>query len=232
MGYHLMDAVTAQWADLPGNAHKLLMTMAQHTRDGDEMPRSFLSREQLAAALGYKLLPEPPAADATPEAGRIRSRRRTVLTAVGDALKDLQEAGAIRVLKRGQTGQRAEYTFNFNRAAEADAAYERRFYEGTRARGKNGKNPVQSVGKNPVQSVGENSVQSVGENPVPRTTQDNSTTTARNNLNQSLNPCTRASFKDDDSDRWMTNKQKTDRERQRQSEGLRALPNFNNEAAA
>ena len=91
MGYALMDKVCEQWGDLPGNAYKVLFTMA-HDADDDE-PTYSGGWQRLAMVLGHRDWPAD--GDESPEAVRFR---RSAYEAVRRAICDTRAAGAITII--------------------------------------------------------------------------------------------------------------------------------------
>ena len=105
MGYTLVGKVLAQWADLPGNAFKVLIQMANTGLDADLVPVYWGGWERLAVT-GMGRRDWPPDDDDSDQAQQIR---RAGFEAVRQAIQDLKTAGAIKVAKRGKAGAQARY---------------------------------------------------------------------------------------------------------------------------
>lgn len=99
--------VFAAHKKLKPNEKLLLIFMAHTALDGDAVPRYFASREHSAYALG-RMVPEQP--DPLDAAFRDKTdARASAFQAVKVATRGLVDAGAIRQLRRGREGVRAEY---------------------------------------------------------------------------------------------------------------------------
>ena len=105
MGHALMDKVSAHWADLPGNAFKVLLLMAKTAMDDDLVPVYWKGWEYLAVTgLGRHDWP----ADAD-DSDQARQSRRRGFETVRQALRDIKLAGAITVTTPGKRGKQAVY---------------------------------------------------------------------------------------------------------------------------
>lgn len=96
---------------LKPNESLLLLFMAHTALDADVPPRYFASREQSALALG-RMVPERPTPDDA-RAAQMDAERAAAFQRVKTATQGLVRAGAIRSLRRGREGQRAEYALTF-----------------------------------------------------------------------------------------------------------------------
>ena len=113
MGHALMDKVLAHWADLPGNAYKVLNVMARTAMDDELVPVYYKGWGHLAVT-GLGRRDWPADEDESPEAKAIR---RAGFEAVRQAVEDLTTAGAIKTTKRGKSGkQQARYALHLDSA--------------------------------------------------------------------------------------------------------------------
>ena len=112
MGHALMDKVLNQWSDLPGNAFKVLLLMARTGMDNELVPVYYGGWERLAmTALGRHVWPADD--DDSDDAKRTR---RAGFEIARKAVRDLKQAGAIKVTKRGKTGNQARYSLHLDAA--------------------------------------------------------------------------------------------------------------------
>ena len=110
MGHALMDKVLTQWSDLPGNAFKVLLLMAKTGMDDELVPVYYGGWERLAmTALGRRVWPADD--DDSDDAKRTR---RAGFEIVRKAVSNLKQAGAIKVTKRGKTGNQARYSLHLD----------------------------------------------------------------------------------------------------------------------
>lgn len=111
MGHALMDRVALEWGDLPGNSYKCLMVMASCAMDQAEPPLYWGGWERLAVqGLGKRDMPAD--SDDSPAAV---ARRKALAEVVRLAIKDLRNAKAIEVARRGRPGVRAEFKLTLQR---------------------------------------------------------------------------------------------------------------------
>lgn len=121
MGARLVKQAIAFAVDVPlrGNEFRLLIHMAVTALDEDDPPRYFDSRESSALALGRRV-PDGGSAEADAERG-------AAFQAVKVAVAGLVAVGALRRLKQGKAGQRAEFAIALDLgAARSSAEYRRR----------------------------------------------------------------------------------------------------------
>lgn len=125
MGARLVKQAIAFAVDVPlrPNEFRLLTYMAVTALDEDQPPRYFDSRESSALALGRRV-PDPGTSEADAE-------RSAAFQAVKVALSGLTALGAVRRLKAGRAGQRAEYAIALD-IAQARASAEFRQRRGVR----------------------------------------------------------------------------------------------------
>lgn len=110
MGANLVGRVIAYAADVPlkPNEFRLLVGMAHTALDTAERPRYFDSREASALILGRRV---PDAVhDGDPSADAVARERNAAFQAVKEALRGLNNLGAIKRQRTGGNGRRAEYT--------------------------------------------------------------------------------------------------------------------------
>jgi hypothetical protein len=93
------------------NEMRLLVFMALTALDADNPPRYFASRESSAVALGRRL-PER-VEESDPTFSSVEKERDAAFSRVKVATQGLVKSGAIRNVKRGREGQRAEYALTF-----------------------------------------------------------------------------------------------------------------------
>jgi hypothetical protein len=106
-----MDKVMLHWADLPGNAFKVLLVMAKTGMDADVEPTYRGGWVRLAmTGLGRRDWPADD--DMSPEAERVR---KALFELVRRAIRDAKTAGAIRVKRQGKRGSVAHYTLHLDR---------------------------------------------------------------------------------------------------------------------
>lgn len=118
MGARLVGAafVFGTRHDLKGNEARVLAFMALRALDTDTTPRYFAAREETAQALGY-LVPDEPRPDDPDLAAAMRARS-AAFRRVSEAITGLIDHGALRVIRRAQTGQRAEYALKVGQALD------------------------------------------------------------------------------------------------------------------
>lgn len=121
MGSRLVKRAYAYAVDVPlhPNEFRLLAWMCLTALDEDSPPRYFDSREASAIALGRRVPDED-----SPE-------RSAAFEAVKVAVRGLAAVGAIRRLKAGHRGQRAEYAIEIDVAASRRTPECRRRQEGS-----------------------------------------------------------------------------------------------------
>jgi len=109
MGAQLVGqaVVFAARADLKHTEARLLNFMALTALDSGTPPTYFAARESSALALG-RIVPDQPNAD-DPDREDIEKSRAAAFEAVRVATQGLVRTGAIRNVRRGREGQRAEY---------------------------------------------------------------------------------------------------------------------------
>lgn len=109
MGAQLVKAayVFALSWPLKPNEFRLLAYMALTAKDTDAQPRYFAARESSALALGRRVEDAPHPDD--PRAAEIERDRSAAFARVKVATSGLVRAGAIKSIRRGREGQRAEY---------------------------------------------------------------------------------------------------------------------------
>lgn len=98
---------------LKPNEFRLFTHMALTALDTDVRPTYFGSREQSTLALG-RTIPDPVPPD-DPHFAVIDAERKAAFKRVLEAQKGLIDAGAIRRIRHGQAGQRAEFELTFGR---------------------------------------------------------------------------------------------------------------------
>lgn len=92
---------------LSADARVVLLLMAMHARDDDEVPRYFMQREATCVALG-RMVPDAPARD-DPRAAAIVRERAAAFQRLKVVTGELVASGMLQRVKRGQRHQRAEY---------------------------------------------------------------------------------------------------------------------------
>lgn len=97
---------------LKPNEMRLLLWMSLIALDSDRPPRYFAAREASALALGRQVPDAPDPLD--PAASSITAVREAAFQRVKLATQGLARAGAIRNLRRGREGTRAEYELTFS----------------------------------------------------------------------------------------------------------------------
>lgn len=110
MGHALMDKVWLHWNNLPGNAFKILLTMAKTSMDDDLVPVYFGGWERLAMS-SFGRHDWPSDNDDSAEAENIR---KSTFEVVRRATNDAKKAGAIRVKRRGKRGSVAHYSLHLD----------------------------------------------------------------------------------------------------------------------
>ncbi|MEO7017241.1 MAG: hypothetical protein ABI067_11975 [Leifsonia sp.] len=103
--------VFASRVALKPNEKLLLIWMSHTALDSDRPPRYFAAREASALALG-RMVPDAPDPDAS-NAPEIQAERLAAFQRVKIATQGLVKAGAIRNVRRGREGTRAEYALTF-----------------------------------------------------------------------------------------------------------------------
>jgi hypothetical protein len=96
MGAGNVKAVFVHWAELPGAPFRLLVYMALRTKDGDDHPRFWGGREDLAFGLGRRTADEK------------------AFKAVKLAIAALLRVDAIRTVERARPGRNAVYEINLS----------------------------------------------------------------------------------------------------------------------
>jgi hypothetical protein len=97
---------------LTPNEFRLLLWMSHRALDSDKPPRYFAARESSALALG-RIVPDQPDPFG-PAAGAINREREAAFQRVKIATQGLVKARAIRSIRRGREGSRAEYAIAFD----------------------------------------------------------------------------------------------------------------------
>lgn len=104
-----MHAVMLNWGHLPGGAYKTLMVMAYHSLDADAAPGYWRGRDPIAKALGRMPPDEPHPDDTSAAAVAARKERAAAYEAVKVATRQLLEARAIGLRRRGKPKKPAAY---------------------------------------------------------------------------------------------------------------------------
>ncbi|RAN72779.1 hypothetical protein B5P43_31795 [Bacillus sp. SRB_336] len=183
--------------------------MAKSGLDDALPPVAFVSREELAASLGF-LMPDLGDTSDNPK------RRATVLNLIKRAIRELHEAGAISTRQRGQAGRRAVYELHLDRPTWP-TIYEARYRQGIQK-----VSPAADI-KSIDPGIQKVSPDRHKECP-PMTTKDNQETKERTKSKQAVSSSTRAS-RFDDGERLTF-----EQEQARQSAALRAMPSDNDYA--
>ena len=97
---------------LKPNEFRLLLWMAHRALDSDKPPRYFAARESSALALGRIVPDQPDPFD--PDADAINREREAAFQRVKIATQGLVRVHAIRSVRRGREGARAEYAIAFD----------------------------------------------------------------------------------------------------------------------
>lgn len=120
MGAQLVGRAIAFQAnhELKPNEYRLLVYMAHTAKDADLPPRYFGSREASAFGLGRMVPDEPDELD--PDREQKAAVRASAFQAVKVALKGLVDVRAIKQLRAGSEGVRAEYALTFEGLTAAD----------------------------------------------------------------------------------------------------------------
>ncbi|MEY9851251.1 hypothetical protein ABH923_000929 [Leifsonia sp. EB41] len=113
MGAQLVGRAIAFQAnnDLKPNEYRLLVYMAHTAKDADQPPRYFASREASAFGIGRMVPDEPDLVD--PRHDQKCAERKAAFQAVKVAVKGLVDVRAIKQLRAGAEGVRAEYALTF-----------------------------------------------------------------------------------------------------------------------
>ncbi|MEH3088731.1 MAG: hypothetical protein PGN24_03720 [Microbacterium arborescens] len=109
MGSRLVKQLIAYAVDVPlkPNEYRLMNYMALTSLDDDSPPRYFDAREASALALGRRVR-DPVDLD-HPDRDEVELERKAAFSAVREAVDGLTKLGAIRRLKPGRIGRRAEF---------------------------------------------------------------------------------------------------------------------------
>ncbi|MFB8893576.1 hypothetical protein [Microbacterium plantarum] len=138
MGSRLVKQLIAYAIDVPlkPNEYRLMTYMALTALDDDTPPRYFDSREASALALGRRVRDE--VHPDHPDHAEIQLERNAAFSAVKEAVSGLTGIGAIRRLKSGRAGRRAEFAvvIDVQMSINTEEYRRRRKGDGLRPRGR------------------------------------------------------------------------------------------------
>lgn len=115
MGIDNVKLVFGRWTHVPDPGFRLLAFMALVSMDNGKPPLCWLSRDEMAIALGRRVPAEPSTADFSPRAVEDRKRREADLKAVQRALKQAMNAGAVEIHEAHAPGRRSTFKLLLHR---------------------------------------------------------------------------------------------------------------------
>lgn len=117
MGAQLVRLAYARWSHLPDRAFRVLAFMALVAMDADTPPIYFGGRETLSRlGLGRMTPDEPARSDRSARAEAYRKQRRADFEAVKSAIRELVDAGPVRVVSGAAPGRTAVYSLHLDAA--------------------------------------------------------------------------------------------------------------------